>query len=330
MTGSEEQLQLIVPQTCKPAYRPEDCVGRGRSSKAFHMEPKYDGFRMLANVEEQVTIYSRTHKTQEGKLPWIEEELRDLLPPGTVVDGEMVAFARNEDGTIRNNFDFVQGVLNSLPERARSLQEDLYPLKYYIFDLLWQEGSSVVSLPLAERRKRLYAYFKARGKSPESLVRLVPVFACTQEEHDRLVALGYEGSVIKDRAKPYVPGKRGHGWFKIKRQPTIEAIITGFDPGVGKFKDLFGAVRFGQYQTLRTGHKDGRVTEKTTLVERGACSGMDDATRAWMHEHQEALIGKVIEVSHFGLMPGGVRFRHPQFVRMRDDKRPEDVTWHDE
>ena len=43
-------------------------------------------------------------------------------------------------------------------------------------------------------------------------------------------------------------------------------------------------------------------------------------------EHQDELIGRVIEISHFGKAEG---FRHPQWTRLRDsgDKAPEECLW---
>jgi ATP-dependent DNA ligase len=335
---SKVDIPLIVPQACKPAQLVQTCIPKNRQVAAFQLEPKLDGFRMLAQINRYPAyprIYSRTHKLQTGKLPHLDDELPRIFPPDTVVDGEIVALVRQGNGEgIENNFDFVQGVLNSLPDRARYLQEVQRPLDFYLFDILFLEGQNVQTQPLAHRRKLLYELYKeAHQEGVTKYVRLVPTLPATQESHDKLVTQGYEGSVIKDRARPYVAGKRGYGWYKIKKNPTVDVIILGFDDAVpGKFFDTFGAVRFGQYQTQRRGSQSdsNKVTEKTVLVERGACSGMDDSTRKWMHENRERLVGTVMEIAHFGVYPGSNHFRHPQFRRLRPDKNPEEVTYHNE
>jgi len=58
----------------------------------FTMEPKFDGFRLIAHVtDEGVRFYTRAMKEQVGKLPHIAELLAKAYPAGTVIDGEIIA-----------------------------------------------------------------------------------------------------------------------------------------------------------------------------------------------------------------------------------------------
>ena len=52
------------------------------------LEPKWDGIRILARVEEEV-VYLTTRNGNRVRLPQVEEELSSL-PPQTIVDGEVV------------------------------------------------------------------------------------------------------------------------------------------------------------------------------------------------------------------------------------------------
>jgi ATP-dependent DNA ligase len=131
--------------------------------------------------------------------------------------------------------------------------------------------------------------------------------------------------VVKWLDAKYSSGKRGLGWLKIKPQSTADAIIMGFKPGTpgSSFDGKVGAIIFGQHDD------DGN------LVERGRCSGMDWSLRCAMSADEEAYIGRVVEVAHFGVQKPNKENPHgallsPQFKRFRDDeKTAAEVTIHD-
>ena len=46
-------------------------------------------------------------------------------------------------------------------------------------------------------------------------------------------------------------------------------------------------------------------------------------------DHQEEIIGKVVEVKANEIMRDSGRLRHPRFLRVRHDKEPDRCTWAD-
>lgn len=92
-------------------------------------------------------------------------------------------------------------------------------------------------------------------------------------------------------------------WCKVKRRRTVDLIITGFNPGSGKFANQIGSIVC-------------RTTEGFIIAD---VSGMTDVQRQWMTERSGELIGKVIEVEYQNVGAQG-RLRHPSFVQFRDDK----------
>jgi hypothetical protein len=46
-----------------------------------------------------------------------------------------------------------------------------------------------------------------------------------------------------------------------------------------------------------------------------------------MIENPSAYVGQVMELRHMGVQAGG--FRHPVFLRWREDLRASEVDWHD-
>jgi ATP-dependent DNA ligase len=126
---------------------------------------------------------------------------------------------------------------------------------------------------------------------------------------------GGEGMMVKNTTARYV-GKRSTAWLKVKVEETLDAVITGYKPGQGKYFGTIGAIVFSQFDA------DGN------LVERGACSGMDDATRYEIGNNRDEFLGKVIEVKHFGYVSEAEvdGLRHPNFVRFRTDKAAKDCV----
>lgn len=94
-------------------------------------------------------------------------------------------------------------------------------------------------------------------------------------------------------------------WYKFKPRKTIDLIVQGFTVGTGKYSNQLGALQC--YTT--EGYEVANV------------SGMTDTQRSYFSMHSDKVIGKVIEVEYQNVGANG-RLRHPVFVRLRDDKEP--------
>ena len=105
-------------------------------------EDKYDGFRMVAEIRHgSVALYSRNGKIISHAYIEIAEALEGVKGDA-VIDGELVAVGK--DGV--SHFQLLQ---NALRHQAKLL--------YCTFDLMFENGEDLRSLPLLERKKRLEA-----------------------------------------------------------------------------------------------------------------------------------------------------------------------------
>lgn len=266
------------------------------------LEPKLDGWRILAEVKQDgsVELYSRTAKRYAGCLPLIEHDLATALPPGSWVDGEVVIPGLSSNA--------VQSVLGSNADKAASRSE---AARYVVFDLLAFEGRDWRAQPMWKRRKGLEAIF--RGASGPIV--LAEQLEATDENHQRLLDAGEEGSIVKDIDAPYASGKRGHGWRKLKAKWTMDVILTDLLEGTNSNAGQLGVMVFSQY-------KDGE------LVVRGKCKVLGDAVRHAITANPEQYLGRVMEIRHMGIQVDGPR--HPTFLRWRDDKSPDECTYSNE
>lgn len=263
------------------------------------MEPKYDGHRILIYVDgKRARIFTGGGREKTGKLPHVETAIAERFPDGTWLDGEAIALDGKTAG-----WGIVQSVLGS-----GSLHPRHREIEYACFDLLKHGDVRAFGIPLHARRDAL-----ADAWSSHESVFLVPRLEPTREQIDKLLDAGWEGVMLKNPGSLYFPGTRSREWLKVKTTATVDVVVMGFTDGNAGFTGFIGSAVFGQY-------KNGR------LVERGRCSGMDMKTRTDMTKNKKKWTGRTIEVSYNGRV-GGDAYRHPQFVRARDDKEPKECVW---
>lgn len=268
------------------------------------MEPKLDGHRMLAKVDSAgVRMYARSGVDKSGKLPAIERWLAESILYGTILDGEIIA--PNATG---GDWAGVQTILGADSKQSTALV-------YVVFDVLQLMGEDVRLHPLHVRRSFLERMFGGSGGETEGPVTLVAQYPYDSEKVQRLIAGGWEGAIVKDKTGTYRSGRHTGGWIKVKGMETADVVVMGATEGRGKFTGQIGALVFGEYVNGE-------------LVERGQCSGMTDAERAYFTEARDVgmtLEGMVIEVRHFGVHPTG-GWKSAQFKRIRTDKLPEECA----
>jgi ATP-dependent DNA ligase len=185
-------------------------------------EPKWDGFRALAivNPDGGVRLWSRHQKPLNDAFPEIVLAVFDALPPGTVVDGEIVRWGR--DGRL----DFAALQRRHIADHRRRDLALSQPCHYVVFDLLEASGTDYRPRPLTERRQALEHLLADVPDS--SRIVLCPQMRDIGEARlwfEILPAQGIEGLVVKPAGGRYREGKRG--WWKVKHRATTEAIMGG-------------------------------------------------------------------------------------------------------
>lgn len=274
------------------------------------MEAKLDGHRFIATIEAEgrVRMFARSGVDKSGKCPNIEDALH-YLPPGTVLDGEIVSLS--QEGGHWGSVQTVMGASSKVTDK----------LTYVVFDILAFDGADIRNHPLRERRQLLEGIFLAFS-SLRGCVQLIQQTPYTPEAVNDLMANGWEGAIIKDPAGRYQSGKRAQ--IKVKAVDTLDVVVMGATDGKGALEGLVGALIFGQYTERPYGATPGA---HPTLVALGKCSGMTMAQRRefTMQHKRGELVGTVIEVQHMGVMETG-GWRHPQFKRLRIDKAPEECV----
>ena len=129
-------------------------------SDGWAYEPKWDGFRgVLENAGGELRLWSRNGRPLLRYFPELRA-LGDLLPPRSVVDGEIVI---DIGGAI--DFNAMQTRLHPAESRIRKLAAEI-PARFVAFDMLAWNGAELWQQPFAARRAALERDAAALTLSP--------------------------------------------------------------------------------------------------------------------------------------------------------------------
>jgi ATP-dependent DNA ligase len=280
----------------------------------YIMEPKYDGMRLLLQFDPDGVILQTLTRSGRDVLPQVPEEwcrlvqhsLFDMALPDDDTNWIDMEFGYRK-ANMDLNFNRTMRVMGSGPVEAQRKAEDQGVLPVgVVFDMPTASG------PLDNRHAHI-RYTLNSEYAMEGLVR-APLLSIGfhSASYISFVDEGFEGIMLKRRDGMYEPGaRRANTWYKVKKVDTVDAFVTGYKPGQGKYAGQVGALEFS-------------TTDRRPL---GYCSGMTDADRILFTEHIDDMIrdAAVIEVGYYGLTAGTPR--HPQFLRMRPDRTASSCSW---
>lgn len=291
-------------------------------------EYKWDGIRGQLILRGGVHhLWSRGEELITDRFPELVRAL-DWLPPGTVLDGEIMAW---RDGPLP--FSALQTRIGRRTLTRAVLERA--PAILMAYDLLEQDGQDIRTLPLADRRARLEALLA--GLPPEAPLRLSPAlpFAGPEDLAAARAAsrrAGAEGLMLKRRASPYGTGRRRGDWWKWKLDPfSVDAVMVYAQPGSGRRANLFTDFTFA----LRDDGGDLVPIAK-------AYSGLTDEEfrqiTAWVQRHTIRRFGpvrqvepvQVFEIGFEGIRESprhrsGIALRFPRMLRWRRDKPASEI-----
>lgn len=293
------------------------------------VEWKWDGIRgQLIHRRGETLIWSRGEELVTPAFPELAEAAH-VLPPGTVLDGEILAWG--PDGP--RSFGALQRRLGRKRVGPRLRRE--IPVVFLAYDLLEAEGRDLREHPLHRRRERLAELLEAVGIGedvgsgiPLALSSPVAVddWSVAHALRDTARARGVEGFMIKARESTYGVGRRRGPWWKWKVDPlTLDAVLLYAQRGHGRRASLYTDYTFG-------------VWDGEELVPVGkAYSGLTDAeireVDRWVRRNIVDRFGPVravepelvFELAFDGIRESsrhrsGVALRFPRMARWRRDK----------
>jgi bifunctional non-homologous end joining protein LigD len=292
------------------------------SDPAWFYERKLDGERCLAFRDgDELRLMTRNRKIVSSTYPELVEAFMAQQADDFVLDGEVVAFS---DGQTR----FAQ--LQQRMQVARPSAELLrtVPVQYYLFDVLWADGTDLRPQPLRERNQRLHQLLDFADPLRYTEHRV----GDGVEFYAEACQSGWEGLIAKRANAPYVAG-RTKDWLKFKCENNQEFVIGGYtDPRGSRIG--FGALLLGVYDSdgqlvyagkVGTGFNEQTLhrmyDELSTLEQDRSPFDRGSPRQAGVHWVKPRLVAQV----GFSEWTTAGELRHPRFQGLRRDKSPADV-----
>jgi DNA ligase 1 len=319
-----ETFRPISVMLASPAETPHDVLATFPSGALI--EDKFDGIRAQAHkLGTRVELYSRT-LDQITEFPELVDGLK-RVPGDFILDGEIIGW---RDGRA---IPFTE-----LQQRLGRKQIDLFtpsllPVSFVAFDLLLLNGKDLMNVPLAERRLGMQELLSGR-EQPELQFTRAELCSSVQEIEDSFVsalARGNEGLLAKGPESPYVPGRRGQYWVKLKRPlATLDVVVTAAEYGHGKRRGLLSDYTFavrddGRLRNIGKAYSGLTDVEIRELTEFFLAHTVEDQGHVRQVEPLIVLEVAFNNVQRSDRHESGYALRFPRIARLRPDKPASEI-----
>ena len=349
-TVEETKLELGVPISPMLCQRLKTTKEMVEKMGKVAVEPKFDGQRVQIHFKREgsewrARAYTRNLEEISHMLPELDRLGEEVEVDELILDSEAVGY----DPETGEMLPFQKTMTRKRKHEVQS-QADKVPLKFYIFDVLYVDGESLVDKGYQERRKILQEIVG------EGDLLIVDKYWETddadaiREHHHQLVEKGLEGVIVKKLQSKYVPGRTGWRWVKMKEDEdshaklvdTVDCVVMGYYRGKGK-RAQFGVgaflagVRKGKdivtITKVGTGLTDDQFEELKERMDKLEVKDKPKEYKVDKNMNPDVWVSADLvvelaadEVTKSPVHTAGVALRFPRLIRFRDDKNVDQAT----
>lgn len=282
-------------------------------------EVKWDGYRAVCFIENgKARLISRNDQDLSARFPYLSQAPALVDAKNAVLDGELVAL--DDEGVSR--FQLLQPTWRG---RATDTEKvDPRRLAYYVFDLLYYNGQSLMDCRLVDRKELL-----------RTILRPTPFLRFSDHITGQGEALYAEGrkkgleGVIAKRLDSRYEERRSREWLKVKQVQTTDVVIGGYTEPRGSRKDI-GALVVGLYRgedLIGVGHVGAGSRAQTTraIYERLKPLATDLSPFAQSpktNEPAQWVRPELVCEVKFSEWTNDFQLRQPVLLGLREDKDP--------
>lgn len=321
---SESSLDDISkPYPFYLAYQLEGAAEDLGSPAEWQAEHKWDGIRgQLIVRDQQLFLWSRGEELVTDQFPEYAP-LAQLLPSGTVIDGEILPFKEG----VPLSFQQLQTRLGRKNVTKKVLENA--PVILMAYDLLEYQGQDIREQSMQERRKlleKIISQYPTHGLVQLSHIVSFDDWDILRKERSIAREKHSEGIMLKRLDSPYLSGRKRGDWWKWKVDPlTIDAVMIYAQRGHGRRANLFTDFTFAVWK--------GEQLVPFTKAYSGLTDKEFGKITAWVRKNTIDRFGPVrsvtpyhvFEIAFEGIQASkrhksGVALRFPRILRWRKDK----------
>jgi DNA ligase 1 len=347
----------VVPALCQRLNSAAEIIAK---MDEVIVEPKYDGLRVQIHIDKtadgdkKIQVFTRNLENITHMFPELWDGLDALKSERCILDGEAIGYNK-ETGEL---LPFQETITRRRKHDVAAKAKDV-PLRFYIFDVIFNQDKALVANLLQARKSLLKNLFA------ENEVFLHAPYVTTKDPeevrslHEQYLADKLEGAVIKHVDSQYVSGRKGWNWVKLKEaegktgklNDTLDCVVMGYYFGRGKRADFgIGAILAG---VINDDEKADSKDKFSVLTIAKIGTGLSDDQLRDMKERCDKIavpempnkftVNKnlipdvwtspelVVEIAADELTKSpshsaGLALRFPRLLKIRDDKNADDAT----
>ncbi|HSX39305.1 MAG TPA: ATP-dependent DNA ligase [Candidatus Saccharimonadales bacterium] len=293
-----------------------------------------------------IKTYTRNLEDSTHQFPdLIEAADKNIKADSVILDGEAIGYNK-ESGEFLPFQEIMQRKRkHDIAEIAKEI-----PLRYFVFDLLYLNGESLMDKSLQDRQKLLKSIIKENKVIELSYHIETTKVEDLEDFFEQAKEQNLEGMMLKTPTDPYQAGARSFSWVKYKKadqkllDDTIDVVILGYWFGKGN-RNKFGIGTFlvGVYDektdTYKTFTKVGsgltdeewvKLREQIDKLKTNDKPKNSDVNKfyspdVWVQPKIVVEIGGD-EISKSSTHSAGFALRFPRLIKFRPDKRPQEST----
>lgn len=313
------------------------------SQQSMFEEESFD----LAQDKIWVKTYTRNLDENTEQFPELKLIEREIAAESVILDAEAVGYDPDSGELLPFQMTITRKRKHGVSEQQKNI-----PLRFFVFDIMYLNGVTLINKPLSERRQILESILK-----PDVALALNPQIVTDQaleirEYHATQLSEGLEGVLVKKVDGTYDPGRSGFNWVKLKEvesaegklSDTIDCVVMGYYRGRGK-RSGFGMGAFlvgikGKDEAvvtiakIGTGLTDEQFRELYAKLHKLEIQN----TKLENYEVSDSLIPDVwvkpevvveIAADEITISPSHsakYALRFPRLVKFRDDKSVKEIT----
>lgn len=240
----------VLPMLAQRLKSPREMIEKMRR---VSVEPKFDGLRIQIHYRKKGFPNGSNAKAFTRNLnetSWMFPELKNI---GKFIKADEIILDTEGMGVDEERRSLANFQTTMTRRRKHNIGKiaSKVSIKFYVFDVMYKDGKSLVNLPYEERRKILSDSVVSGDllqivdyeitKDPKRINKLMR----------KKLSEGLEGVIVKRADSKYVAGRTGWRWVKMKEEEdakakladTLDCIVMGYSAGRGK-RASFGVGQF--------------------------------------------------------------------------------------